>query len=514
AKSRAKPAFGAELAILAEIFEQAPSFMAVLSGPTFVFEMVNKAYYQLVGHRDVLGKTVLVALPEVAGQQFIELLTGVYQTGVPFIGKELLLQMQFTPEAPLVDRFVDFVYQARRNADGEITGIFAHGVDVTDLVQARRKSEAQAEQLRQQAQVLDAVLTNIPDFIYTFDRSGRFSYTNKPLLDLLGLTLDDVIGKNFFELPYPHDLATTLQTQVSQVIRTGKQVHDETLYTSPGGLAGYYEYIFSPVFDSAGEVLMVAGATRNITERVRRAQQKDEFLGVVSHELKTPVTSLKVFAQVLQRRLTREGNTATAEQLLKMDNQINKLVILINDLLDVTRISSGKMQFRETDFAFDAVVAEAIDEVQQTTEGHRITHSGASNHSIHGDRDRIGQVLINLLINAIKFSPDAKEVVVTTTADATSVTLSVRDFGIGISAEQLPHLFERYYQGAAEHDATLPGLGLGLYISADIIKRHGGTLAVESQLGHGTTFSFTLPVVSNATDGAPALTHSLNPAVD
>ncbi len=486
-----------ELAILSEVFEQAPSFMAVLVGRDYVFEMVNKAYYQLVGHRDILGKPVLVALPEVAGQGFIELLDGVFRTGVPFVGKEMPLLLQVSPDGPLEERYVDFVYQARRGADGAIIGVFAHGVDVTDCVRARQQTEAQARQMHQQAQVFDTLLTNIPDFIYTFDRDGSFSYTNKALLDLLGLSLDEVIGKKFAQLPYPPDLAVTLQMQVAQVLATGQRIHDETRFVSPAGKEGYYEYIFSPVFDSDGAVDMVAGSTRDITERVRQERQKDDFLGMVSHELKTPVTSLKAFTQVLQRRLTREGNLAVVGHLSKMDAQIAKLVVLINDLLDVTRVNSGKIQFRKADFAFDAVVAEAVEEVQQTTERQRIIYTGTTNETIYGDRDRIGQVLINLLTNAIKFSPEAATIVVTAASDAAQVTLSVQDFGIGISAAQLPHVFERFYQGAGEHDASVPGLGLGLYISSEIVQRHGGTIWVESTLGQGTIFHFTLPIAGS-----------------
>jgi len=261
---------------------------------------------------------------------------------------------------------------------------------------------------------------------------------------------------------------------------------------SPTGKEGYYIYIFSPVLGSDGRVVRVAGATRDITERARQEQQKDEFLGVVSHELKTPVTSLKAFTQVLQRRLTREGNTVMAAHMMKMDAQIDKLVVLINDLLDVTRITSGKMQFREADFAFDAVVAEAIDEVQQTTEAHHITHVGTTGQTIHGDRDRIGQVLINLLTNAIKYSPHADTILVTSTMDAATVTLSVQDFGIGINPEQIPHVFERFYRVSDEDHTTIPGLGIGLYVTSEIIKRHGGTVTVESQKNHGSTFSFSL----------------------
>lgn len=479
-------------ALLVEIFENSPSFIAILTGKDHVFELVNKAYYQLVGHRDILGMPVLLAIPEVIGQGYIELLDSVYQTGTPFIGTEMRIQLQVTPSTPTVECYVNFVYQARRNVDGEIIGIFAHGVDVTDLVLARQESEERAHQLKQQAQAFDTTLTNIIDFVYTFDRDGRFTYCNKPLLDLLCISLEDIIGKNFHDLGYPHELAVTLQAYITQVVETRKQVHDETRFVSPTGKVGYYEYIFTPVFGEDGEVVVIAGSTRDITERVLQERQKDEFLSIVSHELKTPVTSIKAYAQILQKRLAREGNMEVVAHLIKMEVQINKLITLINDLLDVTQLRNGIVRFHNADFAFDDIVTEAIEEVQRISEDHTITRVGTTNQIVYGDRERIGQVLINLLTNAIKYSPHADTILVTSTTDAATVTLSVQDFGIGINPEQMPHIFERFYRVGDEEHTTIPGLGIGLYVSSEIIKRHGGTVTVESHKNHGSTFSFSL----------------------
>lgn len=486
-----------ELAALTEVFEKAPAFMAVLSGPEHVFEMVNPAYSQLIGHRDVIGKSVRVGLPEVVSQGFIELLDAVLTTGVPFVGTEVKILLELAPGEPSVVRYLNFVYQARRNRQGEIIGVFAHGVDVTDLVIARQTSEEHARQIKRQTQLFDSLLTNITDFVYAFDREGRFIYSNRPLLDLLGVTLEEIVGKTFFDLPYPNDLATTLHTYVMQVVETRRQIVDETPYTSPSGQSGYYEYIFSPVLGDDGEVTIVAGSTRDITERVLQERQKDEFLGVVSHELKTPVTSVKAYVQVLQRRLAREGNTSVVAHLGKIDTQINKLTTLIGDLLDVTKIKSGKLQFHESDFALDEQVTETVEEVQRTAERHTIVIEGASDAIIHGDPDRIGQVLVNLLTNAVKYSPEGSTVVVRTTSDGADVTVSVRDSGVGISAETAPHVFEQFYRATNEHQGSVAGLGLGLYIASEIVQRHGGAIWVESVEGQGSTFSFSLPVVES-----------------
>lgn len=482
-----------KFALLTEVFEQAPSFMAVLSGKDHIFELANPAYYQLISYRETLGKPVRDSLPEVVSQGYIALLDSVYQTGTPYIGKEMPVQFQLDPTASIDEHYVDFVFQARRNNEGEIIGIFVYGVDVTDLVRAREMREKRAEQMREQAFTFDTALSNIPDIIYILDLEARFTYGNKPLFDVFNMPAHEVIGKTFSELPYTPELAETLSNYVAEVVKTGKQIQDVTRYVTPLGREGYFEYIFNPVFDEQGEVKLIAGSTRDITERVRLDQQKDEFLSMVSHELKTPVTSLKAYTQILQRRFIREGQDVAAEHLGKMDAQINKLVVLINDLLDVGKVTSGKVPFHESPFPLDEMINEAIEEVQRTTDQHHIQFDTLCNRTIIGDRDRIGQVVINLLTNAIKYSPDAETVLVTTNTDDASVTVSVRDFGIGISAEHLPHLFERFYR--AEHHNTVSGLGLGLAIASDIILRHNGTIWAESELGQGTTFFFTLPAL-------------------
>lgn len=483
-----------DLSLLTEVFEQAPAFMAVLSGRDHVFEMVNRAYSQLVGHREIIGKPVRVALPEVAGQGFIELLNEVLQTGAPFTGTEMKVLLQLTPDGPLEERYLNFVYQARRNTTGEIVGVFVHGVDVTELVVSRQKSEEHARQLKQQAHTFDVMLSHITDFVYLFDLDGCFTYSNKPLLDLLGISLEDIIGKSFYDLPYPEELAQTLQAHIQHVIDTKQQIVDETLYVSPSGVVGYYEYIFSPVLGADGQVAVVAGSTRNITDRVRQQRQKDEFLAIASHELKTPLTSLKAYGQVLQRQLARDGKVSAVAHLAKMDAQINRLIALINDLLDVTMLEGGTFQYHDADFAFDTLIAETIEEVQRTTERQTISREGLTNATVYGDRARIGQVLINLLTNAIKYAPEAERIVVRSTADGETVTVRVQDFGMGISPERQIHVFERFYRALETQYETVPGLGLGLYVSAEIIQRHGGRIWVESEQGKGATFCFSLPL--------------------
>lgn len=221
---------------------------------------------------------------------------------------------------------------------------------------------------------------------------------------------------------------------------------------------------------------------------------RNEFISIASHELKTPVTSIKAYGQVLQRRFMRSGNTQAAEQLGKMDDQLNRLTNLISDLLDVTKIETGKLQLHNDFYEFDALIAESIEEVQRTVDTHTIVLEGSTKKKIYGDRERTGQVLTNLLSNAIKYSPEKKKIIVSIKSSGEYVEGSVKDFGVGISKEKQDKVFERFYRASGPKDNTFPGLGLGLYISSEIIKRQGGKIWLESKEGKGSTFRFSLPI--------------------
>lgn len=245
------------------------------------------------------------------------------------------------------------------------------------------------------------------------------------------------------------------------------------------------------------EIAMLQQKAKSLEEEIERRKQlenqKDEFMAVVSHELKTPVTSIKAYTQVLHKNFQKKGDIKAATSLGKMGNQINKLTSLIEDLLDVTKIEAGKLQFRQQQFNIHELVEEIIDEIKHTTT-HKIIKKGTINTVIHADRERIGQAVTNFLTNAIKYSPTSDKIVVSLKTNTASVTISVQDFGLGINKKQLPYVFDRFFREPGVKQETFPGLGLGLYISSEIIKRHNGRIWVESEKGAGSTFSFSLPI--------------------
>ena len=228
-------------------------------------------------------------------------------------------------------------------------------------------------------------------------------------------------------------------------------------------------------------------------------QRRTEFIGMVVHELKTPLTSIKGFAQLLLRRYARGlGDEQSAQLVARMDAQIKKLTDLVDDFLDVTRIAGGKLQFREDYFAFDDLVDEIVQELQLLNSQQRILREGETKRVIWGDRLRIGQVITNLVSNAMKHAPSSESIVVKSSADADSVTLCVQDFGPGIPRELHDKVFDPFYRVEQTEHGITPGLGLGLYISAEFIKRQRGRIWVESEEGQGATFCFTLPVEREA----------------
>lgn len=314
---------------------------------------------------------------------------------------------------------------------------------------------------------------------------------NRVSEEIFGWTAKEVIGK---KLPIVQKEMAGEFDNLLQKLLKGKPFTKETIRQKKDGTLFDVSIAASPIFDEEGNITSIVAITSDISKRKEADRQKDEFIGIVSHELKTPVTSLKAYEQVLQNRFRKSGDDASAGMLLKMDGQINKLTMLIQDLLDVTKIEGGKIQFHNEYISIVELLDEVIEEVQRTTDTHKIIKKGKSLRKIYGDRDRIGQVVTNLLTNAIKYSAKADRVIVNILEDNENVTVSVQDFGVGIPKKELPHVFDRFFRVDSPVHRTIPGMGLGLYVSAEIVKRLGGNIWAESTEKKGSTFYFTLPI--------------------
>jgi PAS domain S-box-containing protein len=252
---------------------------------------------------------------------------------------------------------------------------------------------------------------------------------------------------------------------------------------------------------AAAIIISRHSAEQILHEREQQLQllvkQRDEFIGAASHELKTPVTSLKAYAQIIQQELEEEGTTMQVDLMIRLNSQVSRLATLINHMLDTTKMSEGKLQLTIEPVDIDDLLQERVEEIRHTT-SHRFELPTTPMPSVMADRERIGQVITNFLSNAIKYSPNETTITILTSTSADGVKVSVRDEGYGIPDADRAKVFDRFFRVTSNNMDSYPGMGLGLYISAQIIHRHGGTIDVQSQLGQGSVFSFTLPSHSPA----------------
>ncbi|WP_462219252.1 sensor histidine kinase [Ferruginibacter sp.] len=237
----------------------------------------------------------------------------------------------------------------------------------------------------------------------------------------------------------------------------------------------------------------------NIIDTIRSVQadafivKKDEFISTASHELKTPVTSIKGYVQLLQYTFKKEGNTKAAGLLKRVDMQVNKLANLISDLLDVKKIKNGQLQYHTGCFDLNELVKEIAEEMENVLKEHVIVTTLGPVKNIYGDRNKIGQVIKNFLENAGKYSVPGSLIDIKSVKKQNSILLTVQDYGIGIPEKQQSKVFEKYYKVDDDKENTYSGLGLGLYICSEIIKHHNGTIGVKSVKGKGAEFYFKLP---------------------
>jgi PAS domain S-box-containing protein len=368
------------------IFVDSPASMALLRGPSFVFEKVNTKYKELMGGRDLIGKPLVEAVPELADQPFHALMKTVYETGEPFMAREMMARLVRRPGGEPEETFFDFTYSRVDDGVGKAYGVYIHAIDITETVFARKRIE---------------------------------------------------------------QLAARLQVAV---------------------------------------------------------HARDEFLSIASHELKTPLTSLKMQLQLTRRAVSpQEGLLPAPERLARtLDTslrQVDRLTALIEDLLDVSRIDAGRMtyDFEQVDLA--ELVKEVVERLadQMKLSGCSLTLALSRNTTVTCDQFRIEQVVTNLLTNAAKYGAGSP-VEVRVAPSPAGATISVIDHGMGIAPEQQARIFDRF-ERAISHN-SISGLGLGLYIARQIVEAHQGTVKVQSVPGQGSTFTVDLarsPAAANVT---------------
>ncbi len=352
------------------------------------------------------------------------------------------------------------------------------------------KKEAE-EKIKESVAKFRTLSETIPIMVWTADPDGKKNFFNQYFLSYTGLSFEELKSDGMLEIIFPDELKKDLQLW-QHSIKTGEDFKMEKRLRRHDGTYRWHLGHGIAQKDINGKITGWIGSNTDIHEQKTKEQQKDEFISIASHEMKTPLTTAKGYLELLILLLSEENQTAFL-YANKANQSVERLHRLVTELLDASKIQNGKLNYNISTFDFNEMLDEAIQDIQVIAKNHIIQKTGSSLKQITGDKGRLQQVLINLLNNAVKYSPKADRVLVKIEEQDNKIQVSVQDFGIGMSIKHLDKIFDRYYR-AQEHAISFQGLGIGLYISNNIIERHNGTLWAESEPDKGSTFYFTLPV--------------------
>ncbi|GHO64101.1 hypothetical protein KSC_029930 [Ktedonobacter sp. SOSP1-52] len=356
----------------------------------------------------------------------------------------------------------------------------------TDIDEQKRTEEA----LRQ-SQERARVLMNSSIIGINIIEGEQIVDANDTYLRMTGYTREDLrAGRmNWMHMTPPDDLARTLEAHQELATQQSMTPYEKE-YVCQGGsrlpvLVGAVVLEHHP-FQAIAFVL-------DNSARKELEQRKDDFISMASHELRNPLAALKMQTQLVRKRLERQSQHEAATALSRVEGPVKQLERLVEELLDVSKIQAGRLEYVRETVDLDALLHEVAETMQQIHTTHTIVVRGAAPRSLVGDKDRLGQIFTNLISNAIKYSPGAETVEMDLSTSEETVTVRVCDHGLGIPREQRDKIFERFYRATGPRQKAIPGLGMGLYIVQEIVKRHGGTITVDSEVGKGSTFTVTLP---------------------
>ncbi|RZA02218.1 MAG: PAS domain S-box protein [Sphingobacteriaceae bacterium] len=335
---------------------------------------------------------------------------------------------------------------------------------------------------------------NIPQMTWTNLPSGEANFYNQRWYDYTGLTFEQTKEWGWKAVVHPDDIELTTERYVNS-LQSGKIFEVENRYKRYDGDYRWHLNRALPLRDDAGNILFWVGTATDIEDQKLEMERKDEFIGVASHELKTPLTSLKGYLQLISYK-KGELSPAVKQYIDKAIVALNKLQNLVNDLLDVSKINAGRLEYSMEEINLSELMRSCIENAKHIFPNFEFMDDVEGEFIVNGNAERLEQVFMNLINNAVKYSPASHTVIVKASQNGNNVRVYVTDYGIGLSDKQQERIFERFYR-VEDKKYMSSGLGMGLYISKEIISHHNGKIGVQSELGQGSTFYFDLPLVTN-----------------
>jgi signal transduction histidine kinase/ActR/RegA family two-component response regulator len=500
----AEQRLSAERARFVQLFDQAPTFLAVLHGPDHVFELVNPGYLKLIGDRPVLGRTLADALPEAVAQGYLTLLDEVYRTGKAFSANAAKYAAQISPEGPIDERYVDFVYQPITDRDGSVSGIFVQGVDVTSRAVMDRTLALERARL-DYATRLSGVgfwYCDLPFEELQWDDRVKEHFFFPPTARV---TIDDFFARIHEEDRIPtkdaidasirnHGAFDIVYRTVDPTTKAIKWIRalGGTDYASDG-TPTHFDGVTVDVSAQKIDQQRLSALNHQLREQDRR---KDEFLATLAHELRNPLAPIRTAAKIIASPQLTPNQLERAQSII--ERQVTHMALLLDDLLDIARITQGKLKLKKARVALSDVLDAAIEAARPKLDEknhHLHVQLPAEVISLEVDPLRFAQILSNLLINAAKYSNPGSHVEVRAKHRAETLSISVKDDGLGLAAESISGIFEMFSQIEGAESRSESGLGIGLALVKGLAELHGGTVEAHSAgLGHGSEFIVRVPL--------------------
>lgn len=482
------------------LFNNASIGMIVIAGTDNQIFYANEAYSQMINRDlDTLpGSKLFDILPE-AEAYFRPIIDEVRNTGRPVY----LLDTPFTVynNGKISRGYVNVIYQPFTIPANVVKGVMAICHDVTlqtinkqqlETLNTELKTSNQDLQLNQTGLRLAADTAKLG--IWTFNPETSEFGMDERCRSIFGLDATDVVTKT--------DISKIIDEhyvqQVAQLVQNA--------YAGKPGMVEYYAINrktgkrswvrgsaqYNPATNKGGGMLI--GTMIDLSAEKDEEKRKTDFIGFVSHELRSPLTSLSGFIQVLQLKAVKAGDDKMTDLITKSRRQVDRMASLISGFLDVVKMGEGRIQLDLSVFDIGELLSTTAEECSDTVQTHTLLFKPITGAMVEADYDKVEQVLTNLINNAVKYSPHGTQITIAAECLEDEIKVSIADEGLGISPADIPHLFDRFYRAQSEHTKTIKGFGIGLYICKEIIERHNGRIWVDSEVNKGSVFYFCLPL--------------------
>jgi two-component system sensor histidine kinase VicK len=473
-------------------FEQAPLGMCVLRGIELITEYANDNILKLWGksRKEVIGIAQEDAMPELGLQKpILKRVKDIFKTGEPLVLNELKIS------TPIADGYFIAMYQPLKNDKNEVTRILVIIKDITEQVNFKKE-------LLKAKEILKIAMDASEMGSWNIDIESKKILLSERAQQIYELESNRLGIEEAKSLINPSDIAL-LTSSIRKALhnRMAFNIEYQINLNGANNKTKWLRTAGKAYYNEEGKAVYIAGAVLDITEHKQDEIRKNDFIGMVSHELKTPLTALSAYVQLLQFKLKETDNQFTIETLDKINVQLKRMSLMIDGFLNVSLLESGKILLSKTDFDLVELIKTIAEENRVILPSHFIQVIGLEEIIVNADREKIGNVINNLISNAAKYSKKESLIAIKCERKNGEVIVSVEDEGIGIKENNIPKLFDRFFRVESLDTQTIAGFGVGLYICAEVMERHQGKIWVESKFGKGSTFYFSLPmeeVISNA----------------